>query len=181
MRFSTSKGFLASLAVAGALVGGLLLSPASAQQGNTGDKKPANITISGTALNPDGSPAAKLPVHIKGIEKHGMQAGGGEGGGGDGAGAPPPDLLSQGAQGKGAKGGGKAKGEGGLYKTLGKGVTDESGKFSVKVTTLGQGDHTVMVEIGEAGKTNFMRKTVPTQGKDLDLGNVTLTAPAKAG
>lgn len=176
MRFTTSKGLLASLAVAGAMVGGALLSPASPPQPGKGDAKPIAITISGTALNPDGSPGAKLPVVVKSVEKT-LRGAGGSGEGDPGA--PPPDLLSQGSSGAAGKGGAKGGSKGGksgegVYKTIGRGMTDESGRFAVKATTHGQGDQTVMVEIGDVTKTPFIRKTMPTMGKDVDMGNVTL-------
>ena len=174
MRLHLSNGLLASLAVAGALVGGALINPASAQD-TGGERKPTQITISGTALNPDGSPAAGLPVAIKAPDKKLIGGSGGEGGGAAGEQAPP-DLLSQGNKGgQGAKGGAKGKGEG-VVKTIGRGVTDDSGRFSVKVTTPGQGAQTVLVEIGEPTKSNWYRKSHNTEGKDLDLGNLQLTA-----
>lgn len=169
MRLHLSNRLLASLAMAGALTGGMLLAPASAQDP---EKKPVTLTVSGTAINPDGTPGAKLPVAIKGVEKKPMGIGGGEGGGAGGE-SPPPDMLSQGAK----KGGAQSKGN--MMKTLGKGVTDDSGKFSIKVQTLGQGDETVQLEIGETTRTNWAKQSVVTKGKDVDVGNVQLREPAR--
>jgi hypothetical protein len=162
MRLHLSKGLLASLAVAGALVGGSFMSPANAQEQG---KQGAVVTISGTALNPDGSPGAKLPVAVKAATKKPMGgSGGGEGGGNEN----PPDLLSQGQ----GKGGAKGKAEG-MLKTLGKGMTDDSGKFAVKFSQdQGTG---VLLEIGEPTKSNWLRRPVDHKGKDVDLGNVQLS------
>lgn len=162
MRLQLSKRLLASLAVAGALTGGMLLTPASAQEV---EKKVATVTVSGTALNPDGTPGAKLPVVVKAFEK--KLAGGADPDSGNPA---PPDLLSQGRQGPG---------KGSAMKTLAKGMTDDSGKFSLKFQTLGQGDQIVQLEIGQNTKTPWMTQSVTTKGKDVDLGNIQLREPVR--
>lgn len=170
MRSYISRNTLAGLAAAGALAGGMLVMPptSSAQSdprplAQDPERKPATITITGTALQPDGAPAASLPVAIKAVEKRPV----GPAGSGDG----PPELLSQGKD--------ASKAKDGMMKVLAKGTTDANGKFSLKFQTLGQGDQTVTLEIGENTKTPWTKQQVVTKGKDVDVGAVQLREPVR--
>src|SRR5688500_17517771 len=107
------------LATAGLLAGGLLLSPqaqADSALQSQDQAKSKVITLSGIAINPDGSPAAELAVEIKAPKKELVGPGGAGGGGGQ---APPPEVLVQ----------GKKQND---FISLGKGKTDSEGKFSIK-------------------------------------------------
>ena len=147
------RSLIAGLAAAGALGVGLLLAPASqaAQQAN----EPPMITVSGTAVNPDGTPGANLPVAIKVPAKQPAK--------GEGAGVDPPEVLSQGER---------------PMKVLAKGTTDSQGKFSLKFAPPSVGS--VTLEVGESSKTAWAKQTVATQGKDVDLGRIQLKAPIPA-
>lgn len=171
MRSYISRNMLAGLAAAGALAGGMLMMPpaTSAQSDlrlhtQDPDKKPATITITGTALKPDGTPGANLPVTIKAVAKKPV---GPDGGGGE----QPPELLSQGKD--------ASKSKDGMMKVLAQGTTDANGKFSLKLEPLGQGDQTVTLEIGQTTKTHWAKQQVVTRGKDVDVGNVQLREPAR--
>src|SRR5688500_15885189 len=107
MRFPSTT-LVAGLAAAGALTAGILLSPptSSAQDDvryllSQDQSRVKEVTITGTALLPDGTPAVKIPVTIKQMSKTAEDAGSG---GTDEA--PSPELL---LQGKGARKGQKAK------------------------------------------------------------------------
>lgn len=151
------RSLMAGLAAAGALGVGLLLSPASqaAQQAN----EPPLITVSGTAVNPDGTPGANLPVAIKVPAKQPAK--------GEGAGVDPPEVLfaESGSQGERPT------------KVLAKGTTDSQGKFSLKFEAPPIGSATL--EIGESAKTPWVKQTIVAQ-KDIDLGRITLKAPVPA-
>lgn len=161
--FNFSSTLLASLAAAGALAGGILMTPPSTSAEDSvllaqdqPQKKPFNIT--GVAIGPDGAPAAKLPVAIKIPNKVLQSAGGGDGGG-----APPPELLVQ-----------KKAPDENMFKTVAKGITDESGRFTLKVQPQNGG--VVQLEIGDKMKSAWIIKPIKLEeeGKDIDLGNVQL-------
>ena len=147
------------LAAAGLLAGGLLFSPpARAESSPLVQDQPKSklITVSGIAINPDGSPAADLLVEIKAPKKELVGPGGAGGGGGQ---APPPELLVQAKQQND-------------FISLGKGKTDSEGKFSIKF------DHkdvkVYQLEIGNKMETAWILKPLENKGKDADLGKVQL-------
>lgn len=152
------RSLIAALAAAGALSVGLLLAPAS--QAAAQDAKAPMITVSGTALNPDGSPGANLPVALKAPEKKPV--------GGDN----PPGGLAQDP----GKDSGKAKAQGAM-KVLAKGTTDAQGKFSLKFQPSSSGEQGLMLEVGDNTKTPWAKQPVVVKGKDVDLGNIQLKAP----
>jgi hypothetical protein len=158
---------LALLASFGLVAGSLAISPqASADLVPLVQDQPKSrtITIKGTALNPDGTPAAKLAVVILTPNKQ-LVGTGGAGGGGGGQ-APPPELLQ-------ARGGKQAND----FIELAKGVTDDSGKFSIKF------DHrdakSFQVQIGDKMETAWLNHTMENKGKDIDLGNIQLRAKVR--
>lgn len=158
MRLQLSTGFLASLAAAGALVGGVLLAPVNSAAQDQGAQQGGQITITGTCVNPDGSPATKMPVEITAPRKGGVnqdEAAGGEGPG-------DPGLLQQ--------GGGKSKSRS-AFETLATGMTDDSGRFSLKFKPIGK---VVTLAVGDPSKSAWAKKTVNTEGKDVDVGNIQL-------
>ena len=148
------RTFIVGLVAAGALGAGLLLSPASAAQA----AKAATITVSGTALLPDGAPGASLPVSVMAPTKE-LQKGA--------TGDAPGVLLQDKSKSK----------EGAMLKPLAKGMTDAQGKFALKFEAPAQGDQTVTLQIGDATKTAWAKQQVVTKGKDVDLGNIQLKAP----
>lgn len=148
------------LAAAGLLAGGLLFSPpvhADSTPLVQDQPKSKLITVSGIAINPDGSPAADLLVEIKAANKQ-LVGTGGAGGGGGGQ-APPPELLVQAKQQND-------------FISLGKGKTDSEGKFSIKF------DHkdvkSYQLEIGNKMESAWIVKPMENKGKDADLGKVQL-------
>ncbi len=161
--FKFSSTLLASLAAAGALAGGILMTPPSSNADESvllaqdqNQRKPFNIT--GVALLPDGQPAAKHPVAVK-VPNKVLQQAGGDGGGG----APPPELLAQ-----------KKAPDANQFKTVAKGVTDDSGRFTLKVQPQNGG--VVQLEIGDKMKSAWIIKPIKLEedGKDIDLGNIQL-------
>lgn len=168
-----TKTVLAGLAAAGALAAGTFVAPSASADSvalSIQDERTDPITISGTCLNPDGSPAAKIPVSIK-KRRDPVAMGAGGGGGGQ----TPPDLLS--SQLKGGKGKGQNQ-EDGRYKILGRTTTDDSGKFEVKnIREPGE----IRVEIGDRMRTSWDIKTVKNEGKNIDMGNVELRATLGRG
>ncbi len=168
LKFSST--LLASLAAAGALAGGILFAPPASADGvflsaqDQPQRKPFNVT--GVALLPDGQPAVKFPVEIKVPNKVLQNAGGDQGGGQ----APPPDLLSQ------AKGG-----PGDMQKTVAKGVTDDSGRFTLKVQPIN--GNVFYVTIGDKLKSPWIDKPhqIKEEGKDVDLGNIQLSPKVGRG
>lgn len=171
--FHFSSSLVASLAVAGALAGGIFLTPPALQAQDQPKQAQGMLTISGTAIGPDSKPAAKLPVVVK-MPTKGKIAAPKPGGG---VGPDEPGILLQ------QKKGPRAKRE--SAKTLGKGVTDESGHFAVKFqdpVQPHQEDHgvTVIVEIGEKRSQPWAIKShTLNKGKDMDLGNVQLQAAVR--
>jgi hypothetical protein len=159
--FKLPSTLLASLAAAGALAGGILMTPPSTSadesvlliQDEPEQKKPFNIT--GVAIGPDGAPAAKLPVVVKVPNKVLQSAGGG------GGGAPPPELLVQ-----------KKAPDADMFKTVAKGITDESGRFTLKVQPQNGG--VVQLEIGDKMKSAWIIKPLKVEGKDIDLKEIQL-------
>ena len=163
MRLQVKTRFLVTLSAGALLTGVIASAPASGTETLGQDAPPSTITVSGSAVNPDGTPGANLPVSIKAPQKNPAPAGP------DGN---SPDLLVQ----EGRQG--KAKGEG-ILRTLARGTTDEQGKFSLKFEAPGQGDQTVTLEIGEATRTPWAKQQVVTKGKDKDVGKVQLRDPVK--
>lgn len=153
---------LATLAATGALSMVLWLAPSSqaAEQG----AQASMITISGTAVNPDGSPGAGLPVALKAPEKKPVP--------GDSPGSAP-GLLTQGADKPD-----KPRSEG-SFKVLAKGTTDAQGKFALKFQPAAAGEQALFLEIGDSTKSAWAKQSVVAKGKDIDLGNITLKAPAQ--
>ena len=168
-----TKTVLAGLAAAGALAAGTFIAPAASADSTAlsiQDERTDPITISGTCLNPDGSPAAKIPVTIK--KRRDPVAMGAGGGGGQN----PPDLLS--SQLKGGKGKQGQNQEDGRYKILGRTTTDDSGKFEVKnIREPGE----IRVELGDRMRTAWDIKMVKNEGKNIDMGNVELRATLGRG
>jgi hypothetical protein len=155
----------AGLAALGLLAGGLLLSPhAGADPSALVQPKTTTITLSGTAIHPDGSPAADLPVEIKANKKELVDAGGG------GGQAPPPDALFQGR--------GQQQQKQPEFMSLGKTKTDATGKFSLKFNH--KDVKAFQLEIGEKMKSSWIIKPMENKGKDSDLGTVQLREKVKA-
>ena len=153
------KPVLAGLTAAGALAGGVLISPVThADPVMLLQPKPtAPITVSGTALNPDGSPGAKLPAAV---QKQQLPQGGGVGGGGA---PPPPDMLAS------QPGGANSR-----YQTIGRVTTDDSGKFEVKnIREPGS----LRLAIGDRERTPWIVQTIRNEGKNIDVGQVKLRDP----
>jgi hypothetical protein len=137
----------------------LLSPPAQAEPLQSQDQpKSKVVTLSGIAVNPDGSPAAELAVEIKAPNKQ-LVGTGGAGGGGGGQ-APPPELLSQ------------DKKQQNDFITLGKGTTDSEGKFSIKFEH--KDVKVYQLEIGNKMETAWIVKPLENKGKDADLGKVQL-------
>ncbi len=155
MKTKLTTRLFGALGVATLAAGMMLAPPADAVERPSAQPAGA-ITISGTALDDAGAPAAKLPVVVKQRDFNLEGGAGGAGGGGD----RPPDLLVQQRADRG-------------YKTLGRAVTDDSGAFAVK-NIREQGS--LRLEIGDRTKTPWQIVTVRNEGKDVDLGKVTLRA-----
>lgn len=140
--------------LAGALGLALMLPPVS---GATQESpEPQMITVTGTAVNPDGTPGANLAVAVKVPDKQPAK------GAGAGSNAPGALLGVVGSQGQRP------------MKVLAKGTTDSEGKFSLKFQPPQVGS--AILEIGESSKTPWIRQTLAVQGKDLDLGRIQLRA-----
>lgn len=152
------RSLMVGLAAAGAVGIGLLLPPSvSAAQESP---EPQMITVSGTAINPDGTPGANLAVAIKIPDKQPAK--------GAGAGSNAPGMSLAGVRSQAQR----------PMKVLAKGTTDSEGRFSVKFQPPPVGSATL--EIGETSKTPWMRQTLALKGKDVDLGRVQLRAAIPA-
>ncbi len=158
-----STSFLAGVAAAGALAGGLLMAPPSTQAADgavmlaTQDSKTVTMSITGVALAPDGSPAAKLPVDVTQMQLRPMGSGGGKGG------RNGPRMLAS------------FQPAGSRYKSLGKAVTDDSGAFTVK-NVRAQPNLGLRVEIGEKTKSPWIIQSVKVDPEkpEVDLGKISL-------
>ena len=149
-----------SLSMAALVAAGALGAVTAAQAGSgkptllVQDQKKA-VTVTGMAIDTTGQPAAKLPVTVAFAKP--MEAGSvGRGGAGE------PDLLAAGLQDDDAR-----------WKTLGKGVTDQSGRFSIKnIRETG----TLRVSIGAKNRSDWKLQTFENDGtKDtIDLGEIKL-------
>ncbi len=152
--FRSTPALLAAFCAA-ALVSGAALAPAAGSGQQEQQKK--MMTVSGIAIQPDGSPAVGLPVEVKAPNKKLVDAGG------PGGQAPPPELLlqqsSQGAQQP--------------MISLGKSVTDEQGKFAVKFE-VAQDKPSIQLEIGDKRTTAWLVKPLENKHKDMDLGRLEL-------
>ena len=119
------------------------------------EPKSRTITISGTAILPDGGAAADFPVVIKlpakvvtAIDDVGDREGG------------SPRLLSQSTK------------EIAPFTVVGSGMTDAAGRFSIKVNH--QDRRHVQLEIGDKRKSAWIIKAVMLQAKDIDVGQLQL-------
>ena len=110
------------------------------------------IIISGTVVAVDGSPAAKMPVYLKK-----SNLGGSSGAPSGGGSSEAPKLLTAQLD--------------GLYKTIAKTTTDDSGKFTIRGVRE-KGSMRLMV--GDKMKTEWQYQTVKNEGKDVDVGKVQL-------
>lgn len=110
------------------------------------------VSISGTAEMPDGSPAGGLEVVVKALQKR-----------------PQPD--------EGAVEQEKGQGEG-MFRTLAQGTTDADGKFSLSVAQSAP-ELAVTLEIGQSRKTHWAKRQLELKGKDVDLGKIRLREPVR--
>jgi hypothetical protein len=143
------------------LAGGLLLPVqlrADSSSPSQDESERKSVTISGTAISPDGAAAASLPVEVI-VSPHcalGMNLDGGDRK--EGPPPPPPELLAQGPR---------------EQRTLGKGVTDAQGRFSIKVDYRKEVP-LLEVRIGDKLKSAWTVKPLRNKDEDTDLGNLQL-------
>ena len=140
------------------LVGTAALAPAGPGPGLLVQEQKKAITVTGVAIGTDGQPAPKLPVAVSASRATGM----GEGGRGAGGAGGPSLLAAQDEQ-------------NGRWKVVGKGVTDASGRFTIKnIRETG----TLRIEIGRKEKSDWKIETVKNDGskETIDVGEIELQA-----
>lgn len=144
---SLSSSLLASIAAAGALVGGMMLSPASQAEALAAVQPTKGVTVKGTAIAPDDSPAKKVPVTLSMFAEVSGDSGGGDSG---------PQMLSAMMQ----------------FKTIGKAVTNDEGVFEIKnVKERGQ----LRLEIGHKLRTPWTITNVAVnKDENVDMGKIKL-------
>lgn len=118
----------------------------------------SKFSIKGTAVDPDGNSAEKIPVYLKQLALAGMGAGGG---GEEGFSTGPNDKLDLAQEGKrGAD----------RWKEISKTLTDANGAFTLKNVEKGS----YRVQVGDPERTAWEYKSVTMDDKDIDLGEIKL-------
>ena len=164
---SMKISIVAATIIGGGLATGGAAVMATASATSSGTMLTANqakaITITGKLVDPDGKPAAKIPIQLMLRERRG-------GSGGSGPGDQKPELLVtslQSAQDRANRG----------FKPVGKAVSDESGQFTFKnVRETGS----LRLMIGNQDRTLWAMHSVynpPDAGKDVDVGEIKLNKP----
>jgi hypothetical protein len=125
------------------------------------------FTLSGSLIEPDGTPAASRLVEVFVSRKCVWPT---PPGGGDEQG-PPPELLLRIPQG---------------HQLLGKGITDAKGRFSIEVNRAKV--NILEMRVGDKMKSSWTVKPMKNEDRDMDIGKVQLHAkvsvkeqPAPAG